>query len=272
MNAITQHGKILLLLLIGTSLLLSLKKPHQIHLPTGQHQTWYKGAIIRGDSTQKKMSIVFTGDEFADGSDHILKTLKEHKIKASFFLTGRFYSNPAFKKDIQQIKKQGHYSGAHSDQHLLYCDWTNRDSLLVTKNDFTSDLEANYKRMKDFGINKKDAVFFIPPYEWYNDTIAAWTKEMNLQLINFTPGTISHADYTTPLEKNYRTSEEIFNSITKYEEKNKSGLNGFILLLHIGTDPRRTDKFYNLLDDLIVYLKKKNYQPVTVTELLGTEN
>ena len=268
----TNHGKILLVLLSGTFLMLSLKKPHQINLPTDQHQTCYKGAIIRGDSTQKKMSIVFTGDEFADGADHILTTLKEHKIKASFFFTGRFYSNPAFTKIIQQIKKQGHYLGAHSDQHLLYCDWTNRDSLLVTKNEFTNDLKANYKKMKDFGINKKDAVFFIPPYEWYNDTIAAWTKEMNLQLINFTPGTISHADYTTPLEKNYRSSDEIFNSITKYEEKNKNGMNGFILLLHIGTDPRRTDKFYNRLDDLIIYLKKKNYELVSVTELLCTES
>ena len=268
MNLFNQQGTIFLFLLSGTFLLLSLKKPCKSISPASQHQTWYKGAIIRGDCTQKKMSIVFTGDEFADGTGHILSTLKEHGIRVSFFFTGRFYNNPDFRENIQQIKKQGHFLGAHSDQHLLYCDWTNRDSLLVTKNEFTTDLQENYKKMKGFDIKKQDAQFFIPPYEWYNDTIAVWTKEMDLQLINFTPGTISHADYTTPLDKNYRSSEEIFKSITRYEEKDENGLNGFILLLHIGTDPNRTDKFYKRLDDLLVMLKNKEYQPVAINKLL----
>ena len=43
------------------------------------------GAIIRGDSTQKKIALVFTGDEFADGGKYILKTLETTKYK-SFFL------------------------------------------------------------------------------------------------------------------------------------------------------------------------------------------
>ena len=244
------------------------KKANCQVLTVKDHRTWYKGAITRGDSTQKKLAIVFTGDEFADGANHIQQKLKEHDIKASFFFTGRFYNNPSFQKIIHQLKNEGHYLGAHSDQHLLYCYWTNRDSLLIDKDEFRTDLLANYKRMEGFGIRKQDAVFFIPPYEWYNDTIAAWTREMDLQLINYTPGTISHADYTTPADKNYRSSEKIFQSIVNYEQKSTSGLNGFILLLHIGTDQKRTDKFYNYLDDLLQFLKKKDYQPVSIPELL----
>ena len=38
------------------------------------------------------------------------QTLQQQKIKASFFFTGRFYNNPAFKKIIQRLKKDGHYS------------------------------------------------------------------------------------------------------------------------------------------------------------------
>jgi len=33
--------------------------------------------------------------------------------------------------------------GPHSDQHLLYCDWDKRDSLLVTREDFRIDLQLN---------------------------------------------------------------------------------------------------------------------------------
>lgn len=226
------------------------------------------GAIIRGDSTQKKLAIVFTGDEFADGGTFISKTLKENSIKASFFLTGRFYRNPAFKKIIAELNNDGNYLAAHSNEHLLYCDWTKRDSLLVTKQQFKSDLQKNYGEMERFGIAKSSAHFFVPPYEWHNDSIAAWTKEMNLQLINYTPGTLSHADYTTPDEKNYRNSETIYRSIVDYEQQHPSGLNGFVLLMHVGTDPRRIDKFYNRLPQLIQYFKGKGYQLVRIDELL----
>lgn len=167
---------------------------------------------------------------------------------------------------IRKLKKAGHYLGAHSDQHLLYCDWTKRDSLLVTKKQFSDDLLKNYAAMKKFGVQKKDARFFLPPYEWYNDTIAAWTKDLDLQLINFSPGTRSTADYTTPDLKNYISSEEIYNSIINLD--NKSGLEGFILLLHVGTSPARTDKFYNKLPALLQELKLRGYEFVRVDQLL----
>jgi peptidoglycan/xylan/chitin deacetylase (PgdA/CDA1 family) len=138
----------------------------------------------------------------------------------------------------------------------------------VTKHQFKSDLQKSYDELKRFGISKSSAHFFLPPYEWYNDSIAAWTKEMNLQLINYTPGTLSHADYTTPDEKNYRSSDVIYKSIIDYEQNYLPGLNGFILLMHIGTDAKRTDKFYQRLPQLIQWLKAKGYTLVRIDELL----
>lgn len=205
--------------------------------------------------------MVFTGDEFADGGEKILQTLQEEGVKASFFLTGNFYRNANFKSLIKKIKTAGHYLGAHSDKHLLYCDWKNRDSLLVTKKQFDDDLKANYAEMLKFGIDKKNAEYFLPPYEWYNESIANWTARQGLRLINFTPGTRSNADYTFPeMGVGYRSSHEIFKSITNFNMRNINGLNGFYLLLHIGTDPKRKDKFYNRLPELISYLKNAGYK------------
>ena len=212
--------------------------------------------------------MVFTGDEFGEGGDYIAETLDEEKVKASFFLTGRFYRNKNFKKTIQQLKKNSNYLGSHSDQHLLYCDWNKRDSLLVTKKQFSFDLADSYTAMAQHKIDVNKTRYFLPPYEWYNDSIAAWTNKLKLQLINFTPGTRSNADYTTPVDKNYRSSEEIYGSIINYELAKPAGLNGFILLIHIGTDPKRTDKFYKKLPALIRYLKSKGYQFQRVDELL----
>ena len=214
------------------------------------------------------MAIVFTGDEFADGGTHIAAVLAKRNIKASFFLTGNFYANPRHRTIINKLIKGGHYLGPHSDKHLLYCDWTKRDSLLVTNKMFLKDINSNYQKMLSFGITRKAAPVFLPPYEWYNDSIAAWCTRVGLKLINFTPGTRTNADYTTPAMKGYRSSEEIFNSIITYEQNSLNGLNGFIMLLHIGTDPAREDKFYKQLERLLRFLDDKGYQAVRVDELL----
>ncbi len=228
----------------------------------------YQGAVIKGDTRLKKLSLVFTGHTFAEGGEHVLQVLNKQDIKGAFFFTGDFYRNPDFKELIQKLHRYGHYLGAHSDKHLLYCDWAKRDSLLVSKAVFQKDLKDNYAEMKRFGIDKTDAPFFLPPYEWYNQTISNWTNEMDLQLINFSSGTRSNADYTTPDMKNYLSSEQIFNSIIQYEKESQTGLNGFMLLIHIGTAQERTDKFYHQLEKLIDTLQAKNYQIVPLTELL----
>lgn len=234
---------------------------------TGFAQQTVHGAIVRADTTQKKMAIVFTADEFGDGADIITDALKKENVKASFFFTGRFYRNKAFTKKIERLKSDGHYLGPHSDQHLLYCDWKKRDSTLVTQQQFRKDLRKNYAAMKKFGITKSDAHFFLPPYEWYNKEIARWTAAEQLQLINFTGGTLSNADYTTPDMKNYRSSDEILQSVRQYESQRPAGLNGFMLLLHFGTDPKRTDKLYRRLPELLQFLKSKGYELVTVDQL-----
>ena len=257
----------------GTNAQESPRHPRSSKAPSGaERESVYvfdEGAIIRGDQRSKRLALVFTGDQFADGAETIQRVLKRNKVKASFFFTGRFFRNPAFESTIKQLGRDGHYLGAHSDQHLLYCDWNNRQQLLVTKEEFVRDLNANYDAMKAFGISKRQAQFFLPPFEWYNRTIVTWTEGMGLRLVNFTPGTRSNADYTTPEMKNYIGSENILQRIKEYEAKDANGLNGFLLLMHIGVAPERTDKFYDRLDDLIKWLRQKKYEMVRIDKLLS---
>ncbi|MCF7802404.1 MAG: polysaccharide deacetylase family protein [Candidatus Marinimicrobia bacterium] len=235
---------------------------------TTLHRVYDHGGIIRTDTTQKIITLVFTGGDYADGGRAILETLNSYGIKGAFFFTGDFYRNPDYSKLIRDLKQDEHYLGAHSDRHLLYCDWSKRGSTLVTQTEFREDVESNYAEMARFGIRKQDAPWFLPAFEWYNDTISAWTNELGLTLVNFSPGTYSNADYTTPdMGKRYLDSETIFQRILDYEAQH--GLNGFLLLTHIGTDPRRTDKFYHQLDKLIVELHNRGYRFVSLPEALG---
>lgn len=125
--------------------------------------TCVEGGITRGAVDEKGLALILSGDRFADGAEHIRKVLAAYDVEASFFFTGNFYRNPAFEGIIRALQAEGHYLGAHSDRHLLYCSWENRDSLLVTRAEFLADLEANYREMERFGIQHAEARYFLPP-------------------------------------------------------------------------------------------------------------
>jgi endoglucanase len=228
-----------------------------------------QGGIIRGPRAKKKIALIFTGGDFADGGGLIRRVLVRKQIRANFFFTGDFFRVPVNKELITGLIADGHYIGPHSDKHLLYCSWENRDRLLVQKEEFTGDIADNFKVMEKFGVSRQEARYFIPPYEWYNRKIVSWVEEIGLILINFTPGTGSNADYTTPSMPEYMSSERIFNSILAYERSDPDGLNGFLLLLHIGTHPDREDRFYYRLEELIDRLRYLGYGFVRVDEMLA---
>ena len=224
------------------------------------------GGIVRTDTSKKQISLVFTAADKNDGATRILEVLEKCGVKASFFFTGEFYE--LFPKTIQALHEAGHYVGAHSDGHLLYCAWENRDSTLIDRSLFEEDMEKIYARMHKAGIDVARANLFIPPYEYYNETISAWARGMGLRLVNFTPGTWTNADYTTPDMKNYRSSQAIYNRVMEVEKR--EGLNGHIMLLHLGTDDGRTDKFYDrYLERLIRSLQKRGYEFVPLVEAVG---
>ncbi len=237
----------------------------QVDSRTGlSNQTKQHGAIIRGDSTNKALTLVFTGHEYAEGMPFILQTLKQAQVKAAFFFTGHFVRQyPAL---VRQAVADGHYVGPHSHAHLLYADWKNRDSALVTKAQFQADLLDNYRALAPFGISPQSAPWFLPPYEWYNQQIADWCAELGVQLICHTPGTLSAADYTTTADANYRSSQAILQSISSKAAK-PDGLNGYLLLTHVGAGPQRPDPLWKQWPQLLALLK--HYRLLSLTKLLA---
>ena len=228
-----------------------------------------EGGIIRGPTASRRLAIVFTGHSYAEGGEVILNELARHNARASFFFTGDFLTNASFKPLVQRIVREGHYLGPHSDRHLLYCPWEGPKTTLVSQAEFQADLESNLRKIERCGVKRARICYFLPPYEHYNQQIVDWTRAVGLTLVNFTPGTRSNADYTGEAEKNFVSSKAIFDSIVRKERQDPHGLNGFILLLHIGSGPARADKFHARFGDLLDYLAGKGYQFVRVDELLG---
>jgi endoglucanase len=214
------------------------------------------GALIRKGTDEKVIYLVFSADEYGEGFVHILDVLDDNNIKGSFFLTGNFLRNRDYSHVIKKIISGGHYVGPHSDGHLLYVPWENRDTLLLTKQQFSEDLSKNYLALRKAGL-KARPLYFLAPYEWYNSTISRWSEDMGLTLVNLTPGTATNADYTTPDMDNYRSSDYLIQRLASFEER--CGLNGAMILIHPGTAPERTDKLWQRLGEIISYYKEKGY-------------
>lgn len=227
-----------------------------------------EGGIVRGPVSARRLALVFTGHEFAEGAPVILDTLARHRARASFFLTGAFLRTSTFGPLVRRLVREGHYVGPHSDAHLLYCPWEGPKVTLISRAMFETDLERNLDELERFGVAPERIRYFMPPYEWYNAEIAQWTRDMGMTLVNYTQGTRSNADYTGDGTPQFVSSQTILDSILRREREDPRGLNGFMLLLHLGAGPGRTDKFHARFGELMDVLAVRGYEFVRVDTLL----
>lgn len=229
-----------------------------------------EGGIVRGPKEQKHLALVFTGHEYAEGGETILRELAKRQGRASFFLTGTFLQNPQLKSLVNQILADGHYLGPHSDKYLRYCAGDESRRTLVSEEEFTGDLLANVGKIPSRSLNERRfSRYFLPAFEHYNREIVDWTRQQRWTLINPTPGTRCQADDTGEADPNFVSSQAILDRIVQREREDPHGLNGFILSLHLGSGPARTDKFHLRFGELLETLGNKGYQFVRVDELVG---
>jgi peptidoglycan/xylan/chitin deacetylase (PgdA/CDA1 family) len=240
-------------------------------VPDFSNKPWtiVEGGVTRGDTSKKQLALVFTGGDFGEGTGHVLDTLAAHKIKASFFFTGDYLRKPEHAAYLKRIVAEQHYLGPHSDTHPLYVPWEDRKKTLVTREFFRADLRKNIDDLRLLGAltDETKPVYFIPPYEWYNAEQSSWSREMGVLLFNFTPGSGSNRDWAPEDHKSFVPSEKIVDDILAYEKKDPHGLNGFLLLLHVGS--QRKDKTFLLLGELLDELKLRGYEFVRVDQLLA---
>ncbi len=221
--------------------------------------------VVRIKPEEKNIFLVFTADSMFQGGEAILKTLKKNKIKGSFFFTGNALRMEEHKDIIEKIIKDEHYVGGHSDSHMLYAGWDNRDSLIVTYAQIEDDIIANARELEKFGITKEKSLWFLPPYEYYNDESVRITESLGYKVLNYTPGTATPADYTIPSMKNYRSSQQLIDQLYNFEVV--EGLSGAIILVHPGVSEERTDRLYDRLDEIIKHMTKQGYTFKSLNEI-----
>jgi len=225
------------------------------------------GGIRRGSNARMQLALVFTGAEHVEGAQAIMDTLQNRGVRASFFLTGAALAAPSMLEWTRRAMSFGHYVGPHSHGHLLYAPWEDRKQSLVDKGLFQADLLRNLAELRDLGGVAQRPVYFIPPFEWYNADHVEWASELGCRTISFTPGSGSHRDFAPEGHEAFLPSRQLVEGILEFESRSEHGLNGHLLLLHLGSV--RKDKVHPHLGELIDRLHGSGYAFLRVDELLG---
>ena len=199
----------------------------------------HKGQV----SVQTEKYLAFTFDDAPSAkTDKLLEVLKEHDIKATFFILGE--CTTWYPDGAEKIFSAGHELGNHSDKISGFGDLINDETTVRNSLTFTSEAIRNvtgeYPKLFRSHIS-------------YSDTIGKVSYGMGMASI----GTeITSRDW----DKTY-TTEKIIAEILGCNIKD-----GGVILMHEHHEGD-LERSINALPVIIAELRKQGYQFLTVTEL-----
>lgn len=197
--------------------------------------------IYSVECKQKKVSITFDCAWEANDIPDIINTLKEHDVKASFFLVGHWAEkNP---DAVKLMWENGHDVGNHSYSHLRMGALDN------------AKIRSEISRCDDVikSITGKKPELFRAPYGDYNNNVVMIAREFNEYTIQWDVDSLDWKPGITPEQ----IQDRVLNRVS----------NGSIILFH--NDTPYTAK---LLPSIISALKSKGYEIVPVSSMIMRDN
>ncbi len=222
--------------------------------------------VYRIQTKDKKVALTFDGGSSNKGTQIILDILKKQNINCTMFITGQFVKN--YPQLVQQIIDDGHEVGNHSFSHPHFTnieiDGTQATRQKITKKYFSRQLNITDSLFyAGFGIHMKP--YWRAPFGEINNEVLFWAAELGYRHIGWSYRCDSWDWVADPASSLYRSSKAIEDHFLEME--NSNGLNGRIILMHLGSE-RKDDFAYLTLASLIEELKNRNYKFLKVSELL----
>jgi len=195
--------------------------------------------------THKRTKLREVALTFDDGPTELtprfLDLLKEHDVKATFFCIGKQIQQ--YPETFRRIIDEGHSIGNHTLSHA-------RNTGFLSAPEMIKEIEACDEIISKTGNIKTS--LYRPPFGVTNPNIAKAIKKTGKISIGWN---VRSLDTVTEDEK------KIYRKVTK-------GLkNGSIILLH-----DTSEKTYNVLVDLLLFLKDQKYSAFTVDSMIKFKN
>jgi peptidoglycan/xylan/chitin deacetylase (PgdA/CDA1 family) len=222
------------------------------------------------------VSFTFDGGSSANAAMGIIDTLRSRNVKSTMFVTGQFIKkHPDI---VQKLIDEGHELGNHMFSHLHLTTYSeNRQQ--TTRTTITHDIVCNELVSADQLLVSITGHHFAPlwraPYGEYNEQLCIWARDAGYVHIGWRQGkTWSDgfdtndwiADSETP---GFRTPDEVFTKIVTLANTKPYGINGGIILMHLGSERKnRDEQVYLKLGAMIDTLRVLGYEIVPVSEMM----
>jgi peptidoglycan/xylan/chitin deacetylase (PgdA/CDA1 family) len=221
------------------------------------------------------VSITFDGGSTANTASEVLDTLKSRNVKSTMFLTGEFIRK--YPDVTKRIISEGHEIGNHTLEHKHLTTWAmdkTQTSLPYVNQEFiASELFGAEKLLRD-----KTGGSFVPlwrsPYGEFNPGICRMALSCGYIHIGWRQGqswkqSLDSNDWITDQETpGYKTPGEVVSKIMTIAETKPDGINGGIILMHLGSNRDSPNQVYHILGTLIDSLRTDGYRIIPVTEMM----
>lgn len=198
-----------------------------------------KVIITNGKRSSNKISLTFDDGPHPENSSKILDILEKHNVKATFFLMGEECAQN--REVVLSMHNKGHQIANHGTKHFDVSD--------VSLTDYISDVSICQNVMRNITGNKVNK-YFRPPYGAVN----------LLSLIRLILNGYKFVFWTTDSDDSFISQpDKLLNNI-----KSKDIKGGDILLFH-----EDYDQTVKILSEVIVYLKSKSFELVTIDNLIS---
>lgn len=211
----------------------------------GSAQVFYGKAsrkipIYKVATEEKKIALTFDAAWGADKTKSIVDILESYGYKGTFFLVG--FWTQKFPDMVKYIDEHGFEIGTHSSTHPKMS--------TLSKDAIRNELSASSKLITD--ITGKAVKVFRPPFGDYSDPVIDTASELQLSTVQWS---IDSLDW-----KELGKQPLIDRVIPKISA-------GDIILFH-----NNSKYILEALPAILDYIKEHNFQPVTVSDLIYTEN
>ncbi len=199
---------------------------------------YLKAFTSKKDLKDKKIAITFDDGPNQKYTLDVLDILERYDAKATFFCIGQNIEE--YPEILQQIAEHGHEVGNHTFSHHVMIDFNSTENWLL-------EIKQNDTAIQKV-IGKKTTIF-RPPFGVTTPKLAKALEVTGHQVIGW-----NIRSYDTVI----KNPERIIKNITKQLHP------GAIILLHDNQSNVMT-----VLEQLLQFLQKQNYQTVTINELLN---
>ena len=208
--------------------------------PAGADELRAYNAAYLGDTAEKVLYLTFDAGYENGCTAQILDILKEHDVKAAFFLVGNYMEKNA--DLVRRMVEEGHIVGNHTMHHYDM-------SKLADKEAFSkelTDLEELFKQITGKDLPK----FYRPPQGIYSKENLEMARDLGYKTVFWS---LAYVDWNNDAQP---TAEEAFEKILPRTH------NGAVVLLHSTSKTNAA-----ILDELLTKWEQQGYTFGTVDQL-----